>query len=164
MILVNEDNPVSSLSSEQLQDLYLKDGQNWSEYGGEDLPVTTYQLTEGNGSQTAFARYVDGVQLSESHREIETMNAIIDEVAMDRGGICYAFASYYFGSYTKGNTKVIKIDGKSYDDPEYALTCMVSAYFCESEASADVKRFVGLFEMKNSTYEMYILQEMEICN
>lgn len=142
VILVNENNPVDSVSMEQLRNLYQENDQNWSEYGGNNLPVTTYQLAEGNGSQTVFSQYVKGMQVGENHREIQTMNAIIDAVAEDESGICYAFSSYYFRGYSGMNTKVVRIDGKDFDDFGYPLTCVVSAYYCKDNRNPDLKRIV----------------------
>lgn len=146
VILVNENNPVDSVSMEQLRNLYQKNDQNWSEYGGNDLPVTTYQLAEGNGSQTVFSQYVKGMQVGENHREIQTMNAIIDAVAEDESGICYAFSSYYFRGYSGMNTKAVQIEGKDFDDSGYPLTCVVSAYYCKDNRNPDLKRIIDFLQ------------------
>lgn len=142
VILVNKENPVDSITMEQLTAMYLEENQNWIEYGGDDLPVTTYQLTEGNGSQTAFSQYINGVKIADNHREITLMNEIVDAVGSDPGGICYAFDSYIFRMYSNSDIKLVKIDGKDFDDPDYPLTCMVSAYYRKEAHDSDFERIV----------------------
>lgn len=146
VILVNKNNPVDSVSMEQLRSMYRENALNWSEYGGNDLSVITYQLEEGNGSQTAFSRYVNCMKEEENHREIQTMNAIIDAVAADESGICYAFSSYYFRGYPGMNAKVVQVDGKDFDEPGYPLTCAVSAYFCKDNRNPELRRIVEFLQ------------------
>lgn len=146
VILVNKDNPVDSITMEELTSMYLGEDENWRDYGGENLAVTTYQLTEGNGSQTAFSQYIEGTRLGESHREIATMNAIVDAVGADPGGVCYAFGSFLFRMYSNDATKVIRIDGKSFADPEYPLTCTVSAYYRKESGVPVLEKIIAYLE------------------
>lgn len=146
VILVNKDNPLSSIGMDQLLNLYLCDNQNWLDYGGVDLTVASYQLTEGNGSQTAFSQYVKGSRIGEFHQEITSMNQIIDAVADDPGGICYAFNSYVKRMYSNSNTKVIQVDGKSPDDPDYPLICQVSAYYRKNNSNPRLREILDFLQ------------------
>lgn len=142
VVFVNKDNPVDSISIEEFRELYKNESTNWKAYGGDDLMVNTYQLEEGNGSQTAFSQYVAGTVISQYHHEIKTMPEIISIVGDDKSGIGYAFKSYYIDMYSSINTKPLKIDGKSADEHDYPLTCEVSLYYCKDKSKTDIKKII----------------------
>ena len=45
-VIVNDDNPVDNLSTEQLRDIYAGKITNWKELGGTDAPITLYTRGE----------------------------------------------------------------------------------------------------------------------
>lgn len=109
--LVNRENPVDGLESGQIRAMYEGKLTNWQEAGGPDLPVTPYQLEEGNGSRSAFARVTDA---RDPHRQIEvrTMPEMVDAAAENPGGISYTFLSYYTKMYANRKTKILNIDDR----------------------------------------------------
>src|SRR5699024_5634065 len=56
VFIVNEDNPVQSLTLAQLRDIYAGRVTNWSEVGGADVPIVAFQRGEDSGSQTLFQK------------------------------------------------------------------------------------------------------------
>ena len=52
VFIVNENNPVKSLTRQQLKDIYAGKITNWKEVGGEDLAIVPFQRGEDSGSQT----------------------------------------------------------------------------------------------------------------
>ena len=52
VFFVNKENPVSTLSFEQIQDIYQKKIINWSIVGGNDEKIMPFQRPENSGSQT----------------------------------------------------------------------------------------------------------------
>ena len=50
VFVVNEDNPVDSLTSEQLRKIYSGEITNWSQVGGNDEPILPYQRNTDSGS------------------------------------------------------------------------------------------------------------------
>jgi len=58
VFLVNEHNPVTSLSVEQLHDIYSGKINDWKEVGGGTEKIMAFQRNEGSGSQTAMLRNV----------------------------------------------------------------------------------------------------------
>jgi len=58
VFFVNNHNPVSDLSIEQIQNIYLKKITNWREVGGDDRIILTYQRPANSGSQTAMIKDV----------------------------------------------------------------------------------------------------------
>ncbi len=51
IVLAHADNPVNSLTLQQLRDIYSGKITNWSRVGGSDLSITPYQREENSGSQ-----------------------------------------------------------------------------------------------------------------
>ena len=51
VMLVHADNPVNSLSLQQIRDIYSGKITNWSQVGGLKMPITPYQREDNSGSQ-----------------------------------------------------------------------------------------------------------------
>lgn len=45
-LVVNKENPIKSLSSQQIKDLFDEEIVNWKELGGSDIPVQTFRLQD----------------------------------------------------------------------------------------------------------------------
>lgn len=54
VFIANRDNPVHSLTEQQIIDIYTGKLQNWAELGGNDAPIIPYQRNSDSGSQTLF--------------------------------------------------------------------------------------------------------------
>ena len=51
VFMANQSNPVSSLTAEQIVEIYTGRVQNWKEIGGEDREILAFQRPENSGSQ-----------------------------------------------------------------------------------------------------------------
>ena len=60
VFIVNSENPVDDLTSEQIRGIYSGKYRKWSELGGNDRLIGAIQRNKGSGSQTAFLRFMDG--------------------------------------------------------------------------------------------------------
>jgi len=112
VFLANRSNPVDTLTSGQIRDMYSDALTSWKDAGGKDLPVTTYQLEKNNGSHSAFEQIVPHPSTGPAHVIIRTMPEIVDAVAKNEEGICYAFWSYYTKMYATRLTKMLNIDDR----------------------------------------------------
>jgi phosphate transport system substrate-binding protein len=56
-IIVNSDNPVSSLSNQQIVDIYTDKINNWQEVGGKDAPITVVHKSAGRATQKVFLNF-----------------------------------------------------------------------------------------------------------
>lgn len=86
VFVVNADNPVDSLTTEQLRGIYSGEITNWSELGGDDIPITAFQRNEGAGSQALMVKLV--------MKELEFMDAPSDYIIGSMGGLMEAVKSY----------------------------------------------------------------------
>lgn len=86
VFIVNKDNPVDNLTTEQIQKIYTGEITNWSEVGGDDVDIVPFQRNEEAGSQTAMKKLVMG--------DIPMMKAPEEYVSGAMGGLVEAVASY----------------------------------------------------------------------
>jgi len=81
VFFVHKDNPIESLTVEQLQGIYSGDITNWSEVGGADEEIVAFQRNEGSGSQSMLIRFMGDTPIMEPKtREIKSMGGIIEQV------------------------------------------------------------------------------------
>ena len=59
VFVVNQNNPVDNLTTEQVQKIYTGEITNWKEVGGEDLDIVPFQRNQEAGSQTMFEKLSD---------------------------------------------------------------------------------------------------------
>ncbi|WP_208586325.1 PstS family phosphate ABC transporter substrate-binding protein [Gracilibacillus suaedae] len=78
VFFVHHDNPVESLTVEEIQGIYAGDITNWKELGGDDEEILAFQRPEGSGSQSALIRFMDGKSL---------MDPPADEIVTGMAGI-----------------------------------------------------------------------------
>ncbi len=53
-VCVHPDNPVTSLTSKQIQEIFAGKIQNWKEVGGKDNPIHLYTRDEASGTRAVF--------------------------------------------------------------------------------------------------------------
>lgn len=95
---VNAANPVSSLTLEQLRDLYLGEVRNWSELGGASAQVTLYSRENSSGT-FVFVRdeLLKGEDFAPNAQTLPGTAAIVNAVAKDKNAIGYGGAAFAKG-------------------------------------------------------------------
>jgi phosphate transport system substrate-binding protein len=86
VFFVNKDNPVSSLTIKQIQDIYTKNITNWKKLGGDNKSILPFQRPDDSGSQTAM--------LKEVMREKPLPPPLKDEYHAGMGGMVLGVAAY----------------------------------------------------------------------
>jgi phosphate transport system substrate-binding protein len=120
-VLVNSNNPITELSSEQLRDIFTGKITNWAELGGEDLLIRPYVVKPASATRHVFAATV---LAGENYHNVETISPdvrIALLVAQERGGIgqlSFAFLGDRHG------IKTLIVDGQeaSVNNPDYPIT------------------------------------------
>ncbi len=118
VFLVNSGNPVESLSSDQIRQIYSGAVRLWSEVGGEEgLPIAAYQRPHGSGSQTAMEELVmKGWNLSAAEPSMvsDGMSDLIAQIGSydnAKEALGYSYLYYVNGLYRSGDVKVLTVDG-----------------------------------------------------
>ena len=123
VFLVNRDNPLDNLTTEQVQKIFTGEYTNWSELSGSDEIIRAYQRDDGSGSQALMDKLVmPGLEMADpaSIPVISGMGGLVEAVADYSGapsGIGYNV--YFYVTEMRGNDyiKILSIDGvmPSYD-------------------------------------------------
>ena len=124
VFIVNEQNPVESLTQDQLRDIYTGTVTNWAELGGNDQSIVAFQRDETSGSQTLFEKLLVGdreLTLTDPPTELRPgmMGALVDGLASyNNEGNAIGYSVYYYISemHAQPGLKLIGVDGVQ---PEY---------------------------------------------
>lgn len=116
VFFVNKDNPVTSLTTQQIKDIYSGKITNWKEVGGKDSEIRAFQRPEGSGSQSAMLRFMGNTPLKEPIKEDvpEGMGGIISQTAdyqNRENAIGYSFRFYASEMATNDKIRLLEIDG-----------------------------------------------------
>ena len=117
VLFVNAKNPVSSLTQDQLRDIYSGKITNWKDVGGDDLEIIPFQRGSTSGSQTLFLSLLmrdTEPMLAPSEYYYADMGGIVDAVAeYENGEAAIGFSVFYYASYMYGNDDIrfLKVDG-----------------------------------------------------
>ena len=117
VFLVNENNPVDNITTEQLRDIYSGKITNWKELGGEDAEIVPLQRNEGAGSQALMKKLVmKDTPLMEAPAEYYpgSMGDLMEAVkSYDASGNAIGYSVYYYAHDMEMATglKLLKVDG-----------------------------------------------------
>jgi ABC-type phosphate transport system substrate-binding protein len=117
VFIVNEDNPVDSLTADQVRDIFSGEITNWKEVGGLDQEIVAFQRPHLSGSQTLMLELMmKDTEMSEPLEEAisETMADIINDIAAyDNSANAIGYSVYYYAKnmFTQPGLKFIAIDG-----------------------------------------------------
>lgn len=145
VFVVNKDNPVDTLTIEQLKDIYSGKITNWREVGGNDAEIVAYQRNNDSGSQNYMISFMGDTPLMKPVTDVipATMTGILDVVASYDNGIdaigysVYAFSDGMYENISE--IKYIKVNGvapsfETLADGTYPLLGYNYAVFSAKEA------------------------------
>jgi len=133
VFLVNADNPVDSVTLDQLRDIYAGRITNWSQLGGLDEDILPYQRPPNSGSQTLMLKLLmEGEEPTNPPTEwvVESMGGLVEVVSgfdNARGAIGYSMFYYVNNMFGNSGFKLLTVDGAapsraSIAGDEYPLT------------------------------------------
>ena len=117
VFIVNEDNPVQSLTRQQLKDIYAGTITNWKDMGGKDQEIIAFQRRADSGSQTLFQKLlIQGGPLMEAPTELAptAMGELVDSIAeYNNSANAIGFSVYYYidQMYSKPGLRLLAVDG-----------------------------------------------------
>lgn len=97
IVVVNPDNPVDTLSMDQLRGIFSGTIQNWSEVGGPDEPIQVMSRNESSGTRAVFSSRIFGENVPElpaSTQIVAGNGEMAEGVASTLGGIGYVGYAY----------------------------------------------------------------------
>jgi phosphate transport system substrate-binding protein len=122
VFLVHVDNPVQSLSLEQLRAIYTGRITSWAEVGGIEAEIHTYQRNPNSGSQELMEKLVmkGEAMLDSPDMILETMMGPINAIRDDPLGIGYSVYFYAAHIYPDENVRLLALDGIGPEKPTIA--------------------------------------------
>lgn len=122
VIGVNNDNPISDLSIEEIRDIFNGNITNWKDIGGEDLDIHIITREEGSGTRSAFEDIVmDNTKIKKDAIVQSSTESVKQSVSSDPGAI--GFVSF---AHMSDDVKALSVDNiipseKTIADGDYRL-------------------------------------------
>lgn len=107
-IIVNNDNPVTNISLEDLTKVYTGEITNWKELGGSDSEIVLIGREAGSGTRDGFETITDTKDLCQYRQELTSTGDVITTVSTNPDAIGYASLASI-----KDNVKALTVDGVS---------------------------------------------------
>lgn len=117
VFICNEENPVESLTTRQIQEIYTGKVTNWQEVGGTDVEIVPYQRVELSGSQTMMEKLVmAGLPMMDAPSELRpmAMAGLVDMIAEYQNtanALGYSVYYYIHNMYAMPEVKTLQVDG-----------------------------------------------------
>ena len=145
VFLINRNNPVKSLTVEQIKDIYSGKITNWKEVGGDDAPIRAFQRNSDSGSQIRMMKFMGDTPLMTTDVEyITSMGGVIERLASyDEGlySIAYNFYTFTEKQYINDEVTLLSVDGVFPDDDTifdgtYPITTYNYVYYNSNNAES----------------------------
>jgi phosphate binding protein len=111
-VVVNSSTKVDSLTKDQIQKIFTGEITNWSQVGGENIPIQVINRTKSSGTRATFKDTVmGGKDEKEGLGTTQDSNGNVENaIKTTKGSISYLALSY-LSDAVKQNVKPLKIDG-----------------------------------------------------
>lgn len=88
-VVTDPANTVSDLTKDQLVSIYTGEVTNWSEFGGESMPIIVIGREAGSGTRSAFEELLEIEDQCAYSNELDSTGAVMAKVASTPGSIGY---------------------------------------------------------------------------
>ena len=105
-IIVNNDNPVTNISLEDLTKVYTGEITNWKDLGGNDGEIVLIGREAGSGTRDGFETITDTKDLCKYRQELTSTGDVITTVSTNPDAIGYASLAS-----VKDSVKALTVDG-----------------------------------------------------
>lgn len=107
-IIVNNDNPVTNISLEDLTKVYTGEITNWKDLGGNDAEIVLIGREAGSGTRDGFETITNTKDLCKYRQELTSTGDVITTVSTNPDAIGYASLASI-----KDSVKALTVDGVS---------------------------------------------------
>ena len=105
-IIVNNDNPVTNISLEDLTKVYTGEITNWKDLGGNDAEIVLIGREAGSGTRDGFETITDTKDNCKYRQELTSTGDVITTVSTNPDAIGYASLAS-----VKDSVKALTVDG-----------------------------------------------------
>jgi len=143
VFVLHKDNPINSLTQEQLRDIFSGKTKNWKDLGGLDEEIIPVQRNWDSGSQTAIIDFMGDVPLTDMAEDDSiklalSMGGMLETVwTTGSGAIGYNIYSWSMGlgvGFGMQHLKLLAVDGiapsiENLSDNSYPLMVYTYSYY-----------------------------------
>ena len=146
VFLINKNNPVKSLTIEQIKDIYSGKITNWNQVGGDDAPINAFQRNRDSGSQIRMIKFMGNTQLMKKDvKYYSDMGSIVEVIGnYDQGKYSIGYNMYTFTEKQYPNQDVILLDvngvhpnDETIFDESYPLVIYNYIYYDKNDESTE---------------------------
>lgn len=162
VFFVHKDNPIESLTLEQIKGIYSGQITNWKEVGGKNEKIVPFQRNEGSGSQSMLIRLMGDTPIMEPDKQtmVGAMGGIIEKVADYKNkstSIGFSFRYYVEGIIKNPDIKLIAIDGvaptkENIRNGTYPIIAPVYAVTYEGNPKENVQKLINWILSEEGQY------------
>ena len=104
VFMVNADNPVEALTTQQVKDIYSGKITNWKELGGNDAVIQAFQRPTNTDTQNCMIDFMGETELAEPVKEAAEvtfgfMRYVVDNYDNSKSAIGYSIYTYGAENY-----------------------------------------------------------------
>jgi phosphate transport system substrate-binding protein len=107
-LIVNPDVHITSLSTQQVINIYTGVTKNWQDVGGPNLPIVPLVKPSASGTRALFDKYVLGTAAEVGQPVVDISTVVVNTVAHTPGAMSYTAVSTL-----NSTVKVVNLDGVS---------------------------------------------------
>ncbi len=100
VFFVNGNNPIDSLTTDEVRGIYSGKYKNWAELGGANRPINPVSRLEGSGSQSAMNRFMGSQKIAPK-----------SPLAVAGASIGFSFRYYMDGIVENDDVKMLSLNG-----------------------------------------------------
>lgn len=146
-VIVNPANPVSGLTTQQLQDIFGGKITNWKQVGGEDRPIDLVNRDEASGTREAFKKLVmKDVPFDPAAAVLPGTGQVRDVVARAPGAVGYISYGFVAPRFTGVEVKALSVNhvlpsDKTIASKQYPVGRILH-FFTKGEPTGLTKRYI----------------------
>ena len=160
VFLINKNNPVRSLTIDEIKGIYSGKITNWKEVGGDDAPIKAFQRNNESGSQIRMNMLMGDTPLAEVDvKYFDSMGGVIEEMAkFDTGKYSIAYNMYTFTEkqFNHEDVQLLAVNGinptdETIFDDSYPIVIYNYLWYDENNhEAAEFAEFLYVFLMSEA--------------
>ncbi len=145
-IIVNDQNPMNSISLDQLESIYTGNITNWDQVGGNSSPITPLTREAGSGTRADFENFIIRNETYGSNVQVATFNyGLLQTVAVTPNAIGYIAHDYLNDQVKLLAVNNVTLTQHSVQNGSYPLTRSM-LFLVKGTPTGNVKDFIDFSE------------------
>lgn len=158
-IIVDKNNKVTNLTTEQLSDIYTGKIKNWSEVGGADQNIVVIGREASSGTRGAFEEILGIEEKCDYARELNETGAVVAGVQSTPGAIGYVSLDNITDEVTAIQINGVTPSGDTVKDGTYQLQ-RPFVMATKGEVSEQSKEVQAVFDFVNSEKGAAVIEKV----